>query len=754
MASNYQVPPPTENSGSELYRREKVVNGATPSSIDDEKDMVLPETKQQREERLYILDQLGKRVEAKFEERAVARLPKEAEWDKSLRLYNAPLVTRDMSTSDDPFKTTNSKRRPEPNIIRTKCETAIANCVSMQFAAGEKNWDLFPPPNATDPRVTEACRLMEKEIETQLTCTKYPLQARRAMEERVILGTGILKGPVNSGKLKVKYEQSATGDWIPKVNAANEPITEFVTCWRFYPDMSVTDFGECRDTIELHPMTPLDLSLYRNHPGFDRDAINRILAGEGSEGPLKPDAYNERFSRFTSEVWSRSPYLYKNKYQVLEYHGPVTYDELCKLGLEPTYESPTNEFYGEVWVCCGIVIRMELENIEGYYETPYSVATWKKDPSSPFGFGHPQILADSQRVVTQAYHMILDNASLTSGPQVAMYRKYIQPVDGSYDIGPNKVWLLTDPSVNIEHAIKFFNPTNVIEQIMPVLQLARQFAEEESATSSFQGTQSPQNQESATGQLLMQHASTTLLDFFSEEWDDQVTEKLIRRYYAWNMQYNPKPEIKGDYKVDVKSATEYKNKQMYVRDLERLSMEVANNPQLALAINVDELTKARLQLMHLPSNRIVKNEQEMAEAQQAAANQPNPEMIELQIKQTEAQTAQMRAETERAELEFQRVQQQQREQWEHDEKMGSNFARIQEAQAQVIKARSEYALELVKLAGKDKQVAAKLANDKELAQLSINSQIFLKSMEEDRKNQENRLYEEELQVKRETGQGI
>ena len=67
----------------------------------------------------------------------------------------------------------------------------------------------------------------------------------------------------------------------------------------------------------------------------------------------------------------------------------------------------------------------------------------------------------------------------------------------------------------------------------------------------------------------MKHSSTTLLDFLAEEWDDQVTEKIIRRYHAWNMQYNPKPEIKGDYVIDVKSATEYKNKQMYIRDLER-----------------------------------------------------------------------------------------------------------------------------------------------------------------------------------------
>lgn len=727
------------------------------TTYNEEEEVVTPEVKVDNE-RVEILDGLARKIEETFEERAVARLPKESEWVDSLSLYNAPLadVSRSSITSDDPFgRKAANKRRPEPNIIRTKCDTALANCVSMQFAAGEKNWDLFPPANTKDPQVTEACRLMEKEIEYQLDCTKYPFHARRAMEERVILGTGVLKGPVNTGKMKVKYERLSDGTWVPKVDDAKEPRVEYVSVWRFYPDMTVTEYEEGCDTIELHPMTSLELSQYRNHPGFDKEAIDEILYGDGDKKQkIKPSTYNDSYAKITPEVWGRSPYLYKDRYQVLEYHGPVTYDDLCKLGLEPTYESPTMEYFGEVWVCCGKVIRMELENIEGYYETPYCVSHWKRDPTSPFGFGHPQLLADAQRVVTQSYHMILDNASLTSAPQVAMYRKYIQPVDGTYEMGPGKAWLLTDPTVNINNAIQFFNPTNVIGNIMPVLQLARQFAEEESATATFGTSPSPQNQDSATGQLIMQHASTTLLDFFSEEWDDQVTEKLIRRMYAWNMQYNDKPEIKGNYSVDVKSSTEYKNKQMAVRDLERLSMEAAQNPEMAISVNMDELTRARLATMHLPSGRIVKSVEEVAAARQQQANQPNPQMVELQIKMMEADMRKAELALKQAQLQFEMQQAQQREAWEHQEKMGSNKAREMEAQAQVLKARSEVQVEMIKLASKDKQFMAKLQNDKEIASLDTHAQVFLKSMEEERKNEEVAAYNREIDLAATKGEGI
>jgi hypothetical protein len=707
--------------------------------------------KQRRE----LLDKLAKDIEERFQSRAARRGPKEIDWERARQLYNSPLQGSNTSLPETPFQGDSKKpRRPEPNIVRTKCDTAIANCVSLQFAAGEKNWDLFPPANCVDPAQITACHLMSKEIETQLADSKYGMHARRAMEDRVILGTGVLKGPVNTGKMCVEYEQDADGTWVPKVSATYTPKVEQVSLWRFYPDDSVTDFSESEDVIEVHPMTQLELSQYIKHPGFDGDAIKRVLKGDAMHEGVKPLDYNSSLTGLPAGLWERNPYLYKDRYLVLEYHGPVTYDDLDKLGLKPTYDSPTAQYYGEVWVCCGQVIRMELENIEGYYETPYSVSTWKRDPASLFGFGHPLLLQDAQTVVTSAYHMILDNAALTSGPQVAMYQKYIQPVDGDWMLYPNKVWLLTDPTVNVNQAIQFFNPTNVIQNIMPVLELARQFADEESATLAFGGLQSPNAQESATGALVMQHASTTLLDFMAEEWDDQVTEKLIRRMYAWNMQYSDKNEIKGNYCVDVKSASEYKNKQLYIRDLERLQMETGQNPEMALVINQDELVKARLSLMHLPSNKIVKTDDEILKAQKEAQNKPDPKMLELQIKQGQLRVQQAEVQLKAKQLQFQSGLEQLRAQWEHEEKMGANQARLAEANASVIKAQLDSQTEALKLAQKDTHMAAQLATKKDVAELGAQANIFTKSMEEERKQAELDATNRELDLKEKTGSGI
>jgi hypothetical protein len=242
------------------------------------------------------------------------------------------------------------------------------------------------------------------------------------------------------------------------------------------------------------------------------------------------------------------------------------------------------------------------------------------------------------------------------------------------------------------------------------------------------------------------------LDFMAEEWDDQVTEKVIRRYYAWNMQYNPKEEIKGDYYVDVRSSSEYKNKQMYIRDLERLQMETAQNPMMAMAVNTDELVKARLALMHLPSNKIIKTPEEIQQAQQAMQNKPDPAMLKLQIEQGQLQVAQQTLQLKAAQLRFDSGLAQQRAQWEHEEKMGSNQARLAEANASVLKAQLDSQTEALKIQQKDVHGAAQLATKSQIAELDRQATIYTKGMEEQRAQQDLAVKADAVEVQREQAQ--
>lgn len=692
-----------------------------------------------------MLEDLANSIMSKFQTRATRRNIKENQWLRAASLYYGKLGNANYyRKGETPFELGSYTERPDVNVVRSKCSIAIANTVSMQFGTSNKNWDLYPSKTSKDPLDIERCSAMSDEIEVQLERSKYSLHSRRAMWDRVVLGTGIMKGPLSIGKLTRTYKQlEGSTTWVPDIGVDYSPTVIKVNPWFFYPDESTENVDCLADSIETHPMASLELKKYVKHDGFIAENILKVLERKPEE------YYSSNYAEF-AKISESNPDIYRNKYLVLEYHGPITKSQLNKLGVEACYDSANEEYYGEVWVCQGQVIRIELEAIEASFKIPYYISVWEKDPASVLGFGVPLMMEDAQRVVNESWHMILDNSSISSGPQVAMQKHLIEPANGKWEFNPKQLWYLTDPQATIDQAVQFFNVPNVTAQIIPIMQMAQGFAEEESGIPLIAaGLNSPETADTATGDLIIRHASTTLLDFMSEEWDDNMTQPIIENMYAWNMQYSDNPDIKGAFSIDVRTTSEYKNKQLHIRDLEKLSVETAQNGELAKWINQKALARVRIEMMDLPTKEIINTPEQVAENEAAAAEnaQPPIELLTLQMKARELSLKE-------ATLEFELKQQQQRELWDHEEKMTANQARLVESQARVAVSQNEKETEILKLAQKSASDAAKLLSQETITRENNQTKAFLKGLEETRKSQETELYGEEIALKKDLGSGV
>lgn len=712
----------------------------------EEEAAALAEIAEQEErERQELIENLGHAINSKFQSRKSKRVYKENQWLRAARLYYGKLSIPDYySNKETPWEKTIASNRPDVNVVRAKCNTAIAQTVSMQFGASTKNWDLFPSKAYPDPSAETACSLMADTIEEQMGQSQYVLNCIKAIRDRVLLGTGILKGPQSIGTLQRGYTQVEGSDvWEPVVTVDYKPKVCSVNPWMFYPDDTVEDSKCVADSIEVHPLSALELKKFLSHPGFISDAVLKVL-----ESP-PPEYKSDTWADF-AKLSENNAELFRNKYVVLEYHGPISKHHLECLSMTPSYDSINEEYYGEVWVCNGVVIRVELEDIEASFRIPYYICEWEKDPASVFGFGVPLMMEDAQRVVNESWHMILDNSAISSGPQVALQKGLIEPANGKWELKPGQMWYLTDPQASVAQAIQFFDVPNVTQNIVPIMQMAMQFSEEESMIPLLaSGLASPEPADTATGGMMMRQSSTTLLDYMSEAWDNYITQPLVEAWYAWNMQYNSRPEIKGSFSVDVRTSTEYKNKQLHIRDLEKLSVESANNPELAKWVDQSELARVRLAMMNLPSKTIIKSPEQVAEeeAQAAQNKQPPVEYLKLDLDQK-------RLELDRAKLEFEQTMQQQRESWDHEEKMTANQARLVESQARVAVSQNEKETEMLKLAQRSDAETAKLMTQEKIARENLQTKAFLAGIENTRKQQENDLWDKEMQLKATMGSGV
>jgi hypothetical protein len=611
----------------------------------------------QRKEDMFAA--LASDVEAKLTKRMGTRKAKENQWLEAMRIYLGSLSSYNIVTGDYPFGTSDGAyssssdqsavHRPEFNIIRQKCNVAIAQTISYQFAAGDKNWSLRTPPvldldehdmqlmaqQAGGQQLTpqEAADmktdLMEREIENHLNLTCYPSETRKALADRVILGTGVLKGPLNCGKLKRIYvkQQTSAGKIIrvPQYTVETTPLVYRVNIWYWFPDDSVTDVEKAEDAIEVHPMNKSELKELMQHPGYMADQIAPCLEEE-------PRAYVT--SPFNDPAYlTQGINLLKNKYLVSEYHGPIKKADLDLLGIEHD-DSPLDEVYGEIWVCNSRVIRLQLSTIEGCYKLPYAACVWEPDPATIYGFGIPMLARDQQRVVNETYKMVLDNAGVSAGPQVVVDSTIIAPAEGGNEVTPWKVWLSKEYGADMTKAIQFFTPPNSFEQLSALMTMARGFADEESSINLITAGEQPSGaMDSATGLALANQNALTPLFFKSEEWDDHITRRIIEDMYDWEMQYNEKEEIKGTFDIDVRTSTAFLKGLMDQQKLDRLFQEIAQGSPVAEWINLDALTQARLTTMKLPSADIVKTPQQVAAERQQKAQQPpqpDPNMLKAQ----------------------------------------------------------------------------------------------------------------------------
>lgn len=710
-------------------------------------------------ERRQLLDGLAGSIEEKWRRASGDRNPKEEEWRRAMRL----LLGNKSAYRGNTLQTENSQTnrvRPDHNLVSEKCKIAEAQLWSQQFSGGDKNWDIKPSPRPdVEPALAAgASRALESEIYDQLSATKYGPKARQAISDMVRLGTGILKGPVPSLKPKRVYQSTQAPDGalvaIPTYETIPAPEVYRVDPWMFFPDTTVNDICDAEWAIEIHPMNKLQFAKLATSEGFFDDVIRELLQ-------TGPDEYNaEYFSDVRAQTDSGENYL-KHKFVVLEYNGPISVEQAGALGLEPTYDSLGNSYMGEVWVCNGRVIRASLEAIEGAYELPYMACVWEKDPNSPFGFGLPIEMEDAQRIHSATLHMILDNASISSGPMLIVNKDYMEPVDGSWELKPHKVFNVTDSTVSdVSQVFREFIPANVTQSLMPILQLASQWAQEESGINLIAGGMggAQVGGDSATGMAILQQAATIVTDMKAESWDDYITQKLIDRMYHWNIQYNLRPEYANfDFEVDVRSSTELRNKQIQIANLEKLSVEAAQNPELADHVDQNSLTRARITMMRLPEMGIIRTPEQVDQIKQERAQQeqpPDPNMVKLEIERNRVEMEKERLAFEREKFQFESTKQLQQLRLEEMVNLEQIEARKFDAQSRVLQVQTEREIAMLNLAARSEADRAKVMAQLEKQNMADETERFLAGVQAAEGASERALMREEMQLKAQTGSGV
>lgn len=488
---------------------------------------------------------------------------------------------------------------------------------------------------------------MEDEIEDQLREAKYQAESRDAIRDACRIGSGIMKGPMVATRMRQRWKKSDKGENVYELTPTTDPRPTYyhVDSWSFFPDMDARSMEDCESTFERHLMNKKELKKLARQPGFEKDAIRRLL---------KQDP-RQTTPQFVADLRSITGAFHdsgSDRYHVWEYHGPLSTEEIRDIALalqdpekaqdipEETEIDPLTDMQVIIWFCDGELLKFGIHPLDSG-ETLYSVFCIEKDEASIFGFGLPHIIRDSQKALNGAWRMMMDNSGLTAGPQIEINQNVVEPADGDWRLAPRKTWLRKSDAPGGEDAFRIHNIDSHQAEMANVIMLAKENIDEESMMPMLaQGEQGAHPEQTVGGMAILMNSANVVFRRIVKNYDDDMTTPNIRRLYDWNMQHSKKAHIKGDYDVDARGTSVLLVREIQAQNLMVLLFQGTTHPVVGPLTKVPELYRKLVQSMMIPADDVVKTEDEL---QAEAANTPPDPDIELLKLENQMNIAQMEA---------------------------------------------------------------------------------------------------------------
>lgn len=139
----------------------------------------------------------------------------------------------------------------------------------------------------------------------------------------------------------------------------------------------------------------------------------------------------------------------------------------------------------------------------------------------------------------------------------------------------------------------------------------------------------------SSGLAMLFNAASIVMRRAASCFDDEVGLPVMQRMYWWNMLYNDRQDIKGDYDIKPLGQAKMLVKDVQIQHLQAF-MQQSMNPQLAPFINLPEALKLWTNLLELPTDKVLND---IATVQQQMQSQPNPaqDLANAKVQQTLAQ---------------------------------------------------------------------------------------------------------------------
>jgi hypothetical protein len=428
----------------------------------------------------------------------------------------------------------------------------------------------------------------------------------------------VIKGPVVRIVPEVTWQSNqATVQQKPKLTWTR--VSPFDIWWT----PGVSDIEDA-SVIERTRLTRADLNDLLDLPGYNTDAIKTVLDLYGTGGLV--DNWDQTDSERAVQESRENPQLNQSGLiTCLEYTGNVQGKMLLQYGMDESQISdPIRDYFVQIWTIGNYIIKVQMAP-SPRKRHPYYITSFEKVPGTPVGNGLPDILNDIQEASNATLRALINNLSISSGPQVVVNDDRLTPDEDGEELYPWKRWhVQSDPmGNNSSQPISFFQPNSNAQELLGVYQQFVNMADDLSAIPKYLSGNGAGGGagRTASGLAMLMGNASKILQTVAANIDRDVLEPLLGGLFDMVMLTDQSGLLTGEEKVRVLGVSVAVQKETQrARQLEFL--QITANPMDAQIVG----PKGRAAILRnvattigLPGEDIVPSEDQLDQMQKQAA---------------------------------------------------------------------------------------------------------------------------------------
>lgn len=479
-------------------------------------------------------------------------------------------------------------------VVAAKCRGA-SSLLRDVYLAPERPWSIEPPVDPQiPPNIVDAInKLVQSEIQTSAQGGQPP--DVNAIRDRVLQ---LMSGARDACKKRATQQAKIAGDKIDEIldeGGFYTALAEFLVDLPLFPYAVIkgpvvrivpaVDWTSGKAVIKQKPklfwnrvspfdvwwtpgvsniedanlvertkVTRADLNDLLDIPGYQTDEVRAVL-DEYGRGGIADNWDTTDAERAVMESRENPQFNRSGLISCLEFHGNVQGRMLLQYGFKPEQlPDPMRDYFVQAWLIGRHVIKVQLSP-SPRKRHPYYVTSFEKVPGTPVGNALPDILGDVADVCNATLRALVNNMSISSGPQVVVNDDRLSADEDGEDLYPWKRWHVTSDPMgnNTQEPISFFQPNSNAQEHLGVYTAFSNMADELSAIPKYLsgGGAGGGAGRTASGLAMLMGNASKILQTVAANIDRDIFEHLLGNLFDMLMLTDTSGMLTGEENVRV-----------------------------------------------------------------------------------------------------------------------------------------------------------------------------------------------------------